>query len=697
MREIREILLFKSSLNTDHLTDNQILTTITPRIQELNLSTIENYLSYLKENTEEIFELYFLVRNIQENTKNIILGEQKSSQRLSIPTENLPGVAYQQTLNGESKYLFISKNIETLTGFSVNDFISNKVDLRNLITQKHRKEVIDKIAIAQKSASGFELTYPIKCNDKIKWIWEQGLFVNTDSKDTKIEGILLDITNQVVTENKLKESKNFIEQITASIPNVVYVFDLVEQEYIFENARAKTLLGHSKESKYTVDNYFRDLVHPHDHELVENFRKKAAELKNENKLEADFRVMNAQNQWIWVRVTEKVFRKNHLGKSIKNIGIIQDITNRKANEQKILNSEMNLRSLIDNSSHYYHLLDTNYRIIIVNKLVELNTKQVTNKEIRSGMDIRNFIPNSEMNAFNDHYQQALTGETINVEKKLSFGPSFNRTFNLKYIPAYDDRGKIFGVVMSSIDITKNINLYQDLQQSNNLLKSINQNIKEGLYRSTEEKGIVYANKAFLEMFGYSMEEITSGSFNSDVLYVNPDRRAELAAMVIANKSFKNEEVQFKHKDGHHFWALVSSILSKTEDGKTFFDGAIRDINEQKRISKELEAAKKRAEEMNRLKGNFLANMSHEIRTPINGIIGLTQIIEMEDDINEMKNHLGLLRTSGERLLNTITSILDLSRLEAQEAEFELSSSVKVNTVINETFNFYESTRQEKGN
>src|SRR5579871_1326092 len=98
---------------------------------------------------------------------------------------------------------------------------------------------------------------------------------------------------------------------------------------------------------------------------------------------------------------------------------------------------------------------------------------------------------------------------------------------------------------------------------------------------------------------------------------------------------------------------------------------------------EMKRAKEMAEEMNRLKSNFLANMSHEVRTPINGILGISQVIVMEVDDPQIKKYVHLQQQSGKRLLDTITSILNLSRLEAEKDQLVLKV-VQVNQLLAES-------------
>jgi len=93
-------------------------------------------------------------------------------------------------------------------------------------------------------------------------------------------------------------------------------------------------------------------------------------------------------------------------------------------------------------------------------------------------------------------------------------------------------------------------------------------------------------------------------------------------------------------------------------------GIVRDVTQQKAYEQGLIEARREAEEMNRLKSAFLTNMSHEIRTPLTGIIGYAELLaemDLEADASEFAE---AINRSGHRLLETLTSLLDLSQLEA---------------------------------
>lgn len=96
---------------------------------------------------------------------------------------------------------------------------------------------------------------------------------------------------------------------------------------------------------------------------------------------------------------------------------------------------------------------------------------------------------------------------------------------------------------------------------------------------------------------------------------------------------------------------------------------------------ELDLARRRAEEISRIKSNFLANMSHEIRTPINGIIGFTKLLAQRPLEQEPREYVRIIQKSADNLLSIINDILDFSRIEAgkliiDEVDFDLESLIE---------------------
>ena len=207
----------------------------------------------------------------------------------------------------------------------------------------------------------------------------------------------------------------------------------------------------------------------------------------------------------------------------------------------------------------------------------------------------------------------------------------------------------------------------------------------------------YVNPKFEELTGYSQEEVTGK--NPRILKSGElpfERYKELWDTISSGKKWHGE-FHNKKKNGELFWesASVSPILNK--QGKIInYIKVAEDITEKKKMIDELIKAKEKAQESDRLKSAFLANMSHEIRTPMNGILGFTSLLEEENLSTEVrKEYIEAIQKSGDRMMNTINAIMDISKIEAGMVEVS-SHEVNINHNIEDIYKFFSIETQEKG-
>ncbi|MCB0760679.1 MAG: response regulator [Flavobacteriales bacterium] len=202
-----------------------------------------------------------------------------------------------------------------------------------------------------------------------------------------------------------------------------------------------------------------------------------------------------------------------------------------------------------------------------------------------------------------------------------------------------------------------------------LLKALYHNLREGLYRSTEDGRLVHTNQAFLDMLGYESFEDASHIHTSE-LYVQPDLRKELQRKLDEDGFIRNEEVLLKKKDGTVFWGWISATKSLDRNGHALYDGVMRDISARKEMEQQLRIQKARAEQAAQAKELFLSTMSHELRTPMNAVIGMTHLLLARNPKPEQITDLNTLKFSAENLLHIINDILDFSKIEAGKIELE---------------------------
>jgi len=148
-----------------------------------------------------------------------------------------------------------------------------------------------------------------------------------------------------------------------------------------------------------------------------------------------------------------------------------------------------------------------------------------------------------------------------------------------------------------------------------------------------------------------------------------------------NKSFlKSLELHF------HNESLIKFMSQARNDSEDLNEELSKEIEQRKRVEKDLQKSKEVAEAASKTKSEFLANMSHEIRTPMNGILGTMQLLQGTELNESQQEYVGIAYSSGESLLSLLNDILDFSKIEAGKLKleyipFDLKSLTKDLTVL----------------
>lgn len=145
------------------------------------------------------------------------------------------------------------------------------------------------------------------------------------------------------------------------------------------------------------------------------------------------------------------------------------------------------------------------------------------------------------------------------------------------------------------------------------------------------------------------------------------------------------------------WVEVQAgVEHRDENGKpTTLVGSLHIITKRKEMERELIDTKVQAEESNRLKSVFLANMSHEIRTPLNAIIGFSRLLATVEDKSEREEYSRIIENNNDLLLQLISDILDLSKIETGTMEF-VETPVDINPMMEEITLAMAMRAEEKG-
>jgi PAS domain S-box-containing protein len=185
--------------------------------------------------------------------------------------------------------------------------------------------------------------------------------------------------------------------------------------------------------------------------------------------------------------------------------------------------------------------------------------------------------------------------------------------------------------------------------------------------------MMFCSNALERVLKRSSDEIRNGGYKR---FIHPDDHEEASKMEArpVDGDILIATWRFLHGDGHYVWleTTLRTVFDPTTHRPLNVISVSRDITARKEQELEATAARARAEAANQAKSRFLANMSHELRTPLNAIIGFSDLMRMRTfgplGSTRYEDYATLIHDSGQLLLDHISDLLDMARIEAGKLE-----------------------------
>ena len=313
-------------------------------------------------------------------------------------------------------------------------------------------------------------------------------------------------------------------------------------------------------------------------------------------------------------------------------------------------------------------LSDKHEALGVNLFDNPNIPLEVKEKLRAKEDV-NFSINYDFSKINQYVDSRRNG-IINLTTKVT--------------ALYDSQNRFINYLFINIDTTETTNAYTKIQEFENLFLLIGDYAKVGFAHFNVLTRDGYAQDTWYRNLG-EKEGIPMPQVIGVYAHVVPEDQAVLKNFVGEVKTGKatslRKEVRVCRENGKYTWTSINVMVRdyRPQDGIIEMLCINYDITPLKETEQKLIIARDKAEELDRLKSAFLANMSHEIRTPLNAIVGFSSLLAETDSRNEWQEYIKIVQENNELLLQLISDILDLSKIEAGTFNF-----VYTNVDVNET-------------
>ena len=270
-------------------------------------------------------------------------------------------------------------------------------------------------------------------------------------------------------------------------------------------------------------------------------------------------------------------------------------------------------------------------------------------------------------------QNALSKMIESLNDKINFANLIGRGNYSTHINLLSEKDSLGN---SLLTMSSNLQEKEDkLLVSQESLKNAQEISKIGSWEYNFLTKEFFWSDELYSIFELNKKETIEEIVNAYKPKIHPDDKPHLRN-VIDNTIVKDDKFEYEHRiiknDGTIKYVFGKGVVFKSEKNKfQKVQGIVQDITERKLIENELNKAKETAENLAKAKDEFMSSMSHEIRTPLNGILGFTNILMNDKNLQPAQiKQLEAIKTSGDILLVIINDILDIAKIESGKMALE---------------------------
>ncbi|MCE1190299.1 MAG: PAS domain S-box protein [Ignavibacteria bacterium] len=374
---------------------------------------------------------------------------------------------------------------------------------------------------------------------------------------------------------------------------------------------------------------------------------------------------------------------------IKIAGVFTDVTQRRLAEDALRESEDKFRSITEQITDAIFVANEFGEITYISPVIK-EILQYTAEEM-TGRSIARFLDEEEVEDVLAALDSTLHGDTVlrNMEILL------RRRDSSKFYAELSATRYVSQKTIGTIGVIRDISQRKTAEE---MIRKLSIGIEQSsvMIMITDIEGnIEYVNPRFSAVTGFSRDEIIGK--NPRILQSGKTTKEEyrhLWKQLVGGKEWRGEFLNRK-KNGELFWEedLIYPIFNQHGTIINYI-GIKEDITEKKHMIEEVIAARDKAEELNRVKSSFLANMSHELRTPLIGILGYAEILQEEVENDTLRKRAAIIFKNGNRLLETLNMILNLSKIEADIHEMR-REEVDILAVVQEVIELFKETASKR--